>query len=467
MANGTARPPSIPSPSLWRSEFGAVVRIAVPAALIQLGMMFMGVVDTAMLGRFSAVALAAGALGHMVSMSVIIIGQGLLMAVDALVSQAWGAGDTRRLRREFHNGVILALLLSVVVAAILWPLRPVLELLGQAPEVAEGVSSYVRAVIPGVPAFLLFVALRRGLQAMAVVRPALVAIVIANLVNAVANYGLIFGHFGLPRLGVLGSGVATSISRWTMLLGLAWLARKELVPLQLAKRWRWPGWGAFSLFLRIGIPIAVHTGVEFWMITAIALMMGSLGTAELAGHQIALVLAAMTYMVSLGISGAAAARVGHAVGAGDERRARVAAAVSVLLAAAVMSLGALLFVTAPSVLSRMFTDVDDVLLVAGSLIPIAALFQVFDGLQVAATGALRGLADTRAPAVIAILCYWLICIPLGYALTFELGVTPQGPWWGLSAGLAVSALLLTWRLRRKMAGPIEGILPAPGEPLDD
>ncbi|MBW2275949.1 MAG: MATE family efflux transporter [Deltaproteobacteria bacterium] len=440
----------------------AVSRIAAPAALAQLGMMFMGVVDTAMLGRFSANALAAGALGHNISMGVIILAQGVLMALDALVSQAWGAGDMRRVRQEFHSGVILALLLSVLTAALLWPLRGLFDLARQPPAVAAGAGIYTRAVIAGVPAYLLFVALRRGLQAMAVVRPTLVAIVAANVVNVAANYVLIFGHFGLPRLGVLGSGIATSISRWSMLLALLWLARSHLEPLHLARRWRWPGRGALKQFLRIGVPISVHTGVEFWMIAVIALMMGTLGTAELAGHQIALVLAAMTYMISLGISGAAAARVGHAVGAGDERRARVAAAVSVALATAVMSVGAAMFVLAPGPLSRFFTDEPEVLLVAGLLIPIAALFQVFDGIQVAATGALRGLADTRAPAIIAVLCYWLICIPFGLVLTFRMGVTPQGPWWGLSVGLAVSAVLLTWRLWRKMSGPIEAILPSGG-----
>ena len=359
--------------SLWRRELWAVSRIAAPAALAQLGMMFMGVVDTAMLGRFSPSALAAGALGHNVSMGIIILAQGLLMALDALVSQAWGAGDMRRVRQEFHNGVILALGLSVAVAACLWPMRGLFEFARQPEAVAAGAAIYTRAVIPGVPAFLLFVALRRSLQAMGVVRPVLVAIVAANVVNAVANYGLIFGHFGLPRLGVLGSGIATSISRWSMLLGVLWLARVALGPLHLWRRWHWPARGALTLFLRIGVPISVHTGVEFWMITALALMMGSLGTAELAGHQIALVLAASTYMVALGISGAAAARVGHAVGAGDERRARIAATVSLALAVGVMSCGAVLFVFAPSLLARLFTDDAEVLRVAVLLIPIAAL----------------------------------------------------------------------------------------------
>jgi MATE family multidrug resistance protein len=445
--------------TLWRRELAAVFRIAAPAAITQLGLMFMGVVDTAMLGRFSTSGMAAGALGHNVSSAFIILAQGLLMALDALVAQAWGAGDRRRVRQELHNGLIVALMLSFVLAAVLWPLRPLFEQLRQQPEVAEQSAHYVRAIIPGIPALLLFVALRRGLQAMGIVRPALLAIVVANLVNAGANYVLIFGHFGAPRLGVLGSGVATAISRWAMLLALIWAARATLKPLRLGRDWHWPGRKAFSLLFRIGVPISVHSGVEFWMITAIALMMGSIGTAELAGHQVALVLAAMTYMISLGISGAAAARVGNAVGAGDEPRARVAATVSLLLAFVVMSVGAFLFIVVPGFLSRLFTSEPEVLLIAGSLLPIAALFQVFDGVQVAATGALRGLADTRAPAVIAILCYWLICMPLGWTLAFRLGVTPEGPWWGLSAGLLVSAVLLTQRLVRKMAGPIEAIVP--------
>jgi MATE family multidrug resistance protein len=385
---------------------------------------------------------------------------GLLLSIDPLVSQAWGARDLRRVRFNFQQAMMLAAVLSIPISLLLWDVTPLLEFFNQQPEVIRETSIYVRTVILGVVPFLLFAALRQGLQAMSVVRPALAAIVIANVINAIANYVLIFGHFGAPRLGVRGSALATSLSRWSMLLLLIWLAWRHLLPLRLLRRWQRPEGREFALLFRVGVPISIHNAVEFWMITGIALMMGALGAAELGGHQIALVLAALAYMFSLGISGAAAARVGQAIGAGDPVRVRVAAMVSLLLAVGVMSLSALLFTLAPELLSRMFTSDPAVLVVASTLLPIAAFFQIFDGVQVVATGALRGAADTRVPAAIAILGYWVLCLPLGYLFTYRWGLGFAGPWWGLAVGLGVTAVLLLWRLAWRLSRPITMIAPS-------
>ena len=413
--------------------------------------MLMGAVDSMMLGRYSAAAMAAGALGHSVSMGAIILAQGLLMAIDPLVAQPWGAGDRRRVRFHLQQGLMLAIGLSLPIALVLWRVDPLLIFFRQQEGIVSPTASYVRTVTLGVPAFLMFVALRRGLQAMSVVRPALTAIVLANLINVVANWALIFGRLGMPRLGVVGSAWATAISRWSMLLLLLWLARRQLMSLRLFRRWTWPQLTEFRQFFRIGIPISIHTGVEFWMIIGIALMMGSLGAIELAGHQVALILAALAYMVSLGISGAAAARVGQAVGAGDLDRARLASRLALVLSIATMSLSATLFVSFPHLLSRLFTDEAEILSVAVILLPIAALFQIVDGLQVVATGALRGVADTRVPAIIAVLGYWVLSLPLGYGLTYWWGVGVAGPWWGLAAGLGVTSVLLVWRVVRLLS----------------
>ena len=431
--------------------------IAAPAAATQLGLMLMGAVDTMMLGRFSADAMAAGALGHTVSMSVIILAHGLLLAIDTLVSQAWGGGDRARVRFHLQQGLMLAAVLTLPVALLLVRTEPLLEAFRQPASIVGPTAAYIRTVTLGVPAFLMFVALRQGLQAMDVVRPALGAILVGNVVNVVANWALIFGHLGMPRLGVVGSAWATTVSRGTMLLLLIVLARRRLAPLRLTRDWKRPRFEELRLFLRIGVPISIHTGVEFWMITGVALMVGSLGAAALAGHQVALILAALAYMVSLGISGAAAARVGQAIGAGDMPRARVACRVSLLLSVGVTSLSATLFVVAPEALSRAFTGDSEVIVVASTLLPIAALFQLFDGLQVVATGALRGAADTRLPAVVAVLAYWVICLPLGYLLTFRAGLGAAGPWWGLAVGLGVTAVLLLWRTYRRFSGAVGSV----------
>jgi MATE family multidrug resistance protein len=441
-----------------RREFRALIRIALPAAATQLGLMLMGTVDTIMLGHYSATALAAGALGHSISVGVIVLGQGLLMAVDALVSQAWGAGDRRRVRKEVHNAVIIALVLSLPMSLVLWWIRPILEVFRQQPSIVGPAVAYIRTVIIGVPAFLLFVALRRSLQAMSIVWPALMALLIANLVNAGTNYLFVFGHYGMPELGVRGAAYATSFSRWAMLLVFLWLARPALAPLHLARSWRWPGRRALRVFLRVGMPIAAHSGVEFWMITTVALMMGSLSAEALAAHQIALVLAALPFMITLGISGAASARVGQAIGAGDLPRARIAAALSMAFGIGVMLLSATLFWLAPGMLARLFIGDQQVLAIAVLLIPIAALFQIFDGVQAVAAGALRGLGDTRFPAMLAVLCYWGLCIPLAYFLTFHTSVGVQGPWWGLAAGLSVAGILLSWRLVFKLGRGVEALV---------
>lgn len=440
---------------LWRQELVEVVRIAAPAAVTQLGLMAMGVVDSMMLGRVSASALAAGALGHSVSMGLIVFVQGMLMAVDPIVAQAWGRGDRQAVAGAMRDASVLAAVACLPLAALLSWTEPVLHRLGQPAAVAVGAASYNRAIVLGVLPYLLFVVGRQVLQATGVVRPALLAILVANLVNVVANYALVFGRLGLPALGVTGSGLATSAARWTMLGALVWLGRNELAPFLGRLRWRWRGVVAWAPLSRIGLPIGAHVVVEFWMITVFALMMGYLGTTALAGHQVALVLAALAYMVPLGVSGAAAARVGQAIGRRDGPRMRAAAAVSLVLGALVMTVSATLFVVAPARLAELFTGDREVVAVAVTLLPIAALFQVFDGLQVVASGVLRGAADTRVPALCALVGYWIISLPLGFVLTFRLDAGPQGAWWGLSAGLGFTAIVLLWRVVRRLAGDVE------------
>lgn len=455
MCGADARRGRGPLPAVWRIELREVARIAAPAAVTQLGLMLMGVVDSMMLGRLSAVALAAGALGHSVSMGCIVFVQGVLMAVDPLVAQAWGRGDRRWVASSLRDAALLAAVASLPLGLVLAWTEPWLHALEQPAAVASEAASYNRAVIAGVLPYLLFVVGRQGLQAIGVVRPALFAILVANGVNVVANYGLIFGRLGMPALGVTGSGVATSLARWTMLVALLWLGRSDLGPFLRRWRWRWRGLASWLPLLRIGLPIGAHMVVEFWMITAFALMMGYLGAAALAGHQVALVLAALAYMVPLGVGGAAAARVGQAIGRRDAAGMRAAAWVSVVLGALVMTVSATVFVLAPTRLAHLFTADAEVVGVAVTLLPIAALFQVFDGLQVVAAGVLRGAADTRLPAGVALIGYWVIGLPLGAVLVFGFGAGPRGAWWGLSAGLGFTAVVLLWRVVERLRAGVE------------
>lgn len=442
---------------LLKHEAVAVVRLATPVALVQIGMMLMGTVDAMMLGRHSEHALAAGALGNSVSFGLITFPMGVLMSLDPLVAQAFGADSHVRIRRHFKQGLLLAAALAVPLTAVMLWTEDALLFAGQRPEIATDGAAYIRVVAVGNLPFLLFVAVRQTLQAMSRIRPAAIAIVIANGVNVIANYTLIFGHFGFPELGVVGSAWATSLSRWMMLIALVTAARPVIRP-YLAGSWRaLMTLRAFIQPLRLGIPIGVQISFEMWLFAAVALMMGNLGARELAAHQIALTLAALSYMVPLGISGAAATRVGNAIGRGDADGARRSAAVCLALGAGVMSISALTFVLAPHHLSRLFTAETGVIAVAVILLPVAAAFQIFDGLQVVAIGALRGTADTRFPAAIALLGYWGFGLPLGAYFAYRAGMGPQGLWWGLTVGLGSVAILVVARLWVRLSSPIAAV----------
>ncbi|RMG47189.1 MAG: MATE family efflux transporter [Acidobacteria bacterium] len=435
-------------------EIRAMVRLAAPVVAVQLGLVAMGVVDTMMLGRYSAAALAAGGLGNSIGFGLLVFPMGLLMAVDPLIAQAYGAGDRSALSRRFRRALALAAVLAVPVSLAMWDARPLLRRLGQDPAVIAGCSDYLRALIPGNAAFLWFVVVRQSLQATGRVRPALTAVLSGNAVNVLANWVLIFGRLGFPALGVTGSAAATALSRWVSLVVLIADARRPL-----AAFWdRTPAWlrrwSSYRTILAVGIPIGIHVTLEVWMFTGATLIVGMVGPIALAGHQIALNMAALTFMVPWGISGAAAARVGQAIGRGDMAAARRAAAVAMGLGTAVMTVSAAAFLSFPLGLARAYTPDAEVIRVAVGLLPIAGLFQVADGLQAVAGGVLRGAADTRIPAVLALLGYWLVGLPAGYYLTFPAGMGARGMWVGLSLGLGSAAILLTLRVIARMRGTI-------------
>jgi MATE family multidrug resistance protein len=440
-----------------RAEISAATRLAVPVAGVQLGMMLMGVVDTMMLGHLSAVALAAGALAHLVTFCVLVLCQGILTALDPLVSQAHGARDPQAVGDYLQRGVVMAAVLTVPFCLAVWDMSGLFRLAGQPEAVIPGAAAYARAIGWGSLPFLLFLVLRQTLQAMSIVRPAMMAIVTGNLTNALFNYILIFGHFGAPALGVAGSAYSTSISRWVMFLYLLVASRRTLAPY----------WRGFSreavairghlLLLRIGVPIGLHYSIELLLYALVALLMGRMGVNELGANQIVFNLASLSFMIPLGISGAAATRVGNAIGRGDMPGARVAAAASLLLGGGVMLVFAALFAAFPGFLARLYTQDPAVIAVAASLLPIAAVFQVFDGTQVVGSGVLRGSADTTFPAGIALVGFWLLGLPAGWALAFRAGLGARGLWWGMTIGLAAVATLFVARIAVRFRGEIRRV----------
>jgi MATE family multidrug resistance protein len=440
-----------------RDETAATFRLAVPVAAVQLGLMLMGVVDTMMLGHLSAEALAAGALAHLVTFCVLVLGQGILTALDPLVSQAHGARDPQAVGDYLQRGMVMAVVLTVPFCLAVWDMSGLFRLAGQPAAVIPGAAAYARAIGWGALPFFLFLAFRQTLQAMSIVRPAMIAIIVGNLANALGNYTLIFGHFGAPALGVAGSAYSTSIARWVMFLYLLFASRRTLAPY-------WRGFTREALafrghltMLRIGVPIGLHYSVELLLYALVALLMGRMGVRELGANQIAFNLASLSFMVPLGISGAAATRVGNAIGRGDMPGARLAAAASLLLGGGVMIVFAALFAAFPEPLARLYTQDPAVIAVAASLLPIAAVFQVFDGTQVVGSGVLRGTADTTFPAGIALVGFWLLGLPAGWALAFRAGLGARGLWWGLTIGLAAVAILFVARIAFRFRGTIRRV----------
>jgi multidrug resistance protein, MATE family len=446
-------------PSREPSELRATIALAIPVVFVQLGFMAMGAVDTLMVGRLSATMLASVALGNLYFFNVSIFGAGSLMALDPLVAQAIGAGDTDSVARAMQRGMVLAIALAIGTSVVMAPAAPVLRLLHQPPEIVPDAAAYLRVSITGTLPFFAFVVLRQSLQAMHRVAPIVVTIVVANLCNAALNWVFVYGHLGSPSLGVVGSSIATAISRWVMMLLLLALSWRDLAPHLLPLRRESRQWAPLRNMLGIGMPIGAQQALEAGAFGAIGLLMGVLGTTEMAAHQIAITLAALTFMVPLGVGTAAAVRVGHAIGAGDDARAHEAIRAAYLCGVGFMTITAVAFLSVPRVLAAAFTTDTTVIALAAVLIPIAGVFQVFDGGQAVGAGVLRGAGDTTAPLLVMLASYWLVGVPVSAYLGFATDLRARGLWWGFVVSLAAVALFLYLRIRRVFGRGVQRLEP--------
>ena len=430
-------------------DLGELLRLALPVAVIQVGMMAMGAVDTIMVGRVSATDLAAVAIGNLYFFGVAVFGMGVLFALDPVVSQAVGAGDRVGVARSVQRGLVLAAGLTVLATVLLLPAAPLLSAARQPAEVVPVAAGYAHAAIVGVFPFYGFVVLRQSLQAMGHVRPILITVVVANAFNVLMNWIFVFGNLGMPAMGAVGSSWATSLSRWFMallLLGSSWALLKPAV---LPLRREAAAWPPLRRILGVGAPIGGQQFLEFGVFGAAGLLMGWLGTVAVASHQVALQLVALTFMVPVGVAQATSVHVGQAVGRADPPGARRAAGAGILVGAGFMVVTAVLLLAFPSTFARWFSDDLEVVAATALLLPIAGVFQVFDGLQVVASGALRGVADTRMPMVLTLVGFWFVGLPFSAWLGFGLEWGPPGIWWGLAVGIGAVALLLVARVRTR------------------
>jgi multidrug resistance protein, MATE family len=449
-----------------KQEFRPMFVLAVPVVLAELGWMAMGVVDALMVGRLSPEAIGAVGIGSSLFIGVAVFAMGLLLGLDTLVSQAFGAGRIEDCHRWLLHGIVLSLFVSVPTTLVLVGLAHLLSTWGVNPTVLELAQPYLEIVTWSAIPLLLYATFRRYLQGMGVVRPVMFALLAANVANVVINWILIFGKLGAPAMGVRGAAWATVASRVVM-------AGYLLAVIVVRERVRRPGlfetpveirWAWLARLFRLGFPAAGQVTLEVGVFAAATVLAGRLVPAALAAHQIALNIATCSFMVPLGVSSAGAVRVGHAVGRRDPAGAERAGWTALIFGGTFMLCAALLFIAAPRLLIGAFTSDPGVLALGASLLFVAAVFQLFDGIQGVATGVLRGLGDTRTPMLWNLFGHWCVGLPLGYTLCFPLGGGVTGLWWGLSTGLIICgvALSIVWAKRiHYLKGKGPGHLPAP------
>jgi MATE family multidrug resistance protein len=434
-------------------ELRPLLRLAGPVIVAEVGWMAMWLVDTIMVGRLGAEAIGAVSIGGSIFFAVAIFGIGMLLGLDFVVANAFGARRVGDANRALLDGVYLAAGLALALTVLLHLVVPLLPLTGIRPAVLAGGIPYLYATTWSLLPLLVFTALRRYLQALGLVRPIMVTVITANLVNAFACWLLVFGNLGAPALGPTGSGWATTASRVYMLGCLvAYLAvRERRHPTGLRRLSFAPDWTRVQALARLGLPAALQITAEVGVFSVVTTLAGRFEPAVLAAHQIALNSAAFTFMVPLGISTAAAVRVGHALGRQDPAAARRAGWTAFGLGLAFMSTTAHAFLLVPEAILRIFTSDASVLASGAALLLIAAVFQLFDGTQVVLTGALRGAGDTRTPMLANLIGYWLLGLPVGWWLCFERGLGVPGLWVGLCIGLVIvaSTLLVVWAQRSR------------------
>lgn len=439
--------------SAAKAEIQACLALAIPLAGAQLAQAATAFVDTIMMGLLGSETLAAGGLGAAFFQALVIISTNLLAAVSPLAATAYGAGEHNAVSRTLGQGVWLAACLTLPVGLLLWFAGPIFGGLGQDAALVATALLYLRAIAWSVPALLGFAVLRHFVSALSDPRPVIVIMLAGTICNGLGNYALALGKLGLPALGLAGIGWASTFSLWGMFLALTLYV---LIRPRYRKYRIFQTLGRFepAVFLelvRIGLPIGVLAAVETGMFTLTAFWMGQLGTTALAAHQVALQTAAITFMVPLGISLATTVRVGLRLGQQDWQGAKMAGAVGIGLSILFMGAMGLLFWLLPERIVGLYLDTQnpanrEVVELAQQLLGVAAVFQIVDGIQVSASGALRGFKDTRVPMLIGIVAYWGLGLPSGYLLGIHLGLGAVGLWWGLALGLLVAALVLPWRL---------------------
>ncbi len=440
----------------YRRELRSLGRIAWPIAIAQLAQMGTGVVDTIMAGRYNAVDLAAIAIGYNIWLPLFLLTLGIMLATSVTVAQDFGAGKLQQVRDSLPQALWLSLLLGAVVGPLCYGTGPLLDLLDLDPATRDKSLGYLQAVAFGLPAIVIFQALRCHTQGLGIMRPFAVASVLGFLANVPLNYMLIYGKWGAPELGATGCGWATAISMWLspLLIGGYIAASKAMRPYLPPLRLVRPRLRPQLEILRLGVPIGLTFFLEVGIFTVLGLMIATLGTSAMAAHQIAYNIWDVIYMPMISVGSAMATRVGHAIGSGDHHNIDLSVRAGMSLTILIGLFSAIVLVLAPGALIGIYTADAEIHLIAGPLILLTALFTLLDSLQVASAYVLRAFRETRYPFVVLCLSYWLLSLPLAWWLGMvradNAADATAGVWQALIAGMAVSTLFIGLRLYRRL-----------------
>ena len=439
----------------YAGHFRALLVLGVPLIGGHLAQFAIGLTDTAMLGRYSAEALAAAVLGHTLFFVTFILGAGFSIAVMPMVAEADAKDDQLKVRRVTRMGMWLSVAYAVVMFPLFWWSGAILKSIGQQEHLADSAQVYLRIAGLGLLPALLTNVVKSYLAALERTQVVFWITVAAALANAAVNYVLIFGHFGAPELGIVGAAIASLVVQVVSIIGVVLYARWEFPNHELfARLWKMDGEVLKAVFL-LGFPIGLTALSEVTLFAMSTTMMGWLGTVPLVAHGIAINIAGLTFMLHLGLSSAATVRAGNALGRGDYEHLAAGARMAIWMSMGFALVAVLVMVSIPRPLIALFISASDpnyeaVLTLGATLMLLAALFQFVDGAQAMALGLLRGVQDTKWPMILAAISYWLIGVSTGYGLAFVAGWEGVGVWLGLVAGLATASVLLMWRFWRQI-----------------
>lgn len=437
--------------SNWREETPALLRLAGPLVVNNLAIAGMQFTDTVMAGRLGAESLAAVAVGGSVWFLGFTVALGTLMAISPIAARHFGAGSPELIGRYTRHGIYLGIGIGAGLIILAYAyVEPVLLTIGIDPGFRDLTIGYVLAIIPGAPAIFTFLALRFTTEGIGHTKPIMYASIFSFLCNVILNYVLMFGHFGAPALGAIGCGLASAITMWLIMIALA-------AYMAFSRRYR-----VLAIFSRVapvrpdilreivvlGFPIAITITAEAGLFNVVSILMGTRGAAIAAAHQIAINFASTMFMIPLALSSAITIRVGHALGSGNAHAARYGGGLGILICGLFMCCSAAFLLVFRDAVVGLYTNDSSVTSIAISLLLMAAIFQIADGIQIGAAGALRGYKDTRVPMVINTFAFWVLAFPLAYMAAVTFKSPPSYVWGGFVLGLTVAAVLLTWRYDR-------------------